>query len=224
MVSKRTLVFLKKLRRFFLTTVLGGIVVVLPIYIFGAIVRVVFNFTSRILSPISSMLSFSENVNSWIVDLLSLTIVIMLFFLIGLGVRTEFGRQMLSVIEENWLGKVPFYTMLRDTVRQILGQEKMPFRQAVLVDVYSNSTLMTGFVVDETADGSYFTVFVPTAPNPTNGYIFHVKREQLKFIDLRSEDVLRSVIAMGTGSAALFQVTEEISEEAAGEQEQEAEG
>lgn len=218
MVSKRTLVFLKKLRRFFLTTVLGGIVVVLPIYIFGAIVRVVFNFTSRILSPISSMLSFSENVNSWIVDLLSLTIVIMLFFLIGLGVRTEFGRQMLSVIEENWLGKVPFYTMLRDTVRQILGQEKMPFRQAVLVDVYSNSTLMTGFVVDETADGSYFTVFVPTAPNPTNGYIFHVKREQLKFIDLRSEDVLRSVIAMGTGSAALFQVTEEISEEAAGEQ------
>lgn len=205
MVSKRTLVIAKKLRRFFFTTVLGGIVVILPIYIFGALIKVVFNFTSRLLTPVSSLLSFSSDVNRWIVDLLALAIVIFLFFLIGLGVRTELGRQLLAFIEENWLAKAPFYILLRDTVRQILGQEKMPFRQVVLVDVYSNSTRMTGFVVDSTKDGSYYTVFVPTAPNPTNGFIFHVKREQLEFLETKTEDALRSVISMGTGSAALLE-------------------
>ncbi|NUO00287.1 MAG: DUF502 domain-containing protein [Saprospiraceae bacterium] len=205
MVSKRTLVFAKKLRRFFFTTVLGGIVVVLPIYIFAALIKVVFNFISALLAPVSNLLSFSSDVNRWIVDLLAFAIVIFLFFLIGLLVRTELGRQLLTFIEENWLGKAPFYTLLRDTVRQILGQEKMPFRQVVLVDVYSNDTLMTGFVVDSTQDGVYYTVFVPTAPNPTNGFIFHVKREQLKFLEIKTEDALRSVIALGTGSAAMLE-------------------
>jgi len=205
MVSKRTLVIAKKLRRFFFTAVLGGIVVVLPIYILGALIKVVFNFTSLLLKPISSLLYFSSDVNSWIIDLLAFVIVIVLFFLIGLSVRTELGRQLLAFIEENWLAKAPFYSLLRDTVRQILGQEKMPFRQVVLVDVYSNDTRMTGFVVDSTKDGAYYTVFVPTAPNPTNGYIFHVKREQLEFLETKTEDALRSVISMGTGSASLFE-------------------
>ncbi len=208
MVSKRTLVIFKKLRRFFFTTVLGGIVVILPIYIFGALIRIVFSFTSRFLSPISQLLYFSKDVNTWIVDLLAFAIVIFLFFLIGLGVRTRLGQQLLAFIEENWLGKAPFYTLLRDTVRQVLGQEKMPFRQVVLVDVYSNDTRMTGFLVDSTPDGIYHTVFVPTAPNPTNGYIFHVKREQLVFLETKTEDALRSVIGMGTGSSALFSETQ----------------
>lgn len=205
MVSKRTLVIAKKLRRFFFTTVLGGIVVILPIYIFGALIKVVFNFTSRLLTPVSNLLSFSSDVNRWIVDLLAFAIVIFLFFLIGLLVRTELGRQLLAFVEENWLAKAPFYILLRDTVRQILGQEKMPFRQVVLVDVYSNDTLMTGFVVDNTKDGLYYTVFVPTAPNPTNGFIFHVKLEQLKFVETKTEEALRSVIGLGMGSSAMFE-------------------
>lgn len=205
MVSERTLVIAKKLRRFFFTTVLGGIVVVLPIYIFAALIKIVFAFISGLLAPISNLLSFSNDVNRWILDLLAFAIVIFLFFLIGLLVRTELGRQLLAFVEENWLAKAPFYILLRDTVRQILGQEKMPFRQVVLVDVYSNGTRMTGFVVDSTKDGSYYTVFVPTAPNPTNGFVFHVKREQLDFLETKTEDALRSVISMGTGSAALFE-------------------
>ena len=205
MVSKRTFVIAKKLRRFFFTTVLGGIVVILPIYIFGALIKVVFNFTSRLLTPVSSLLSFSSDTNKWIIDLIAFSIVIFLFFLIGLVVRTELGRQLLTFVEENWLAKAPFYILLRDTVRQILGQEKMPFRQVVLVDVYSNDTLMTGFVVDNTKDGLYYTVFVPTAPNPTNGFIFHVKREQLKFVETKTEEALRSVIGLGMGSATMFE-------------------
>lgn len=205
MVSKRTFVIAKKLRRFFFTTVLGGIVVILPIYIFAALIKVVFNFTSRLLTPVSSLLSFSSDTNKWIIDLIAFSIVIFLFFLIGLVVRTELGRQLLAFVEENWLAKAPFYILLRDTVRQILGQEKMPFRQVVLVDVYSNDTLMTGFVVDSTKDGLYYTVFVPTAPNPTNGFIFHVKREQLKFVETKTEEALRSVIGLGMGSATMFE-------------------
>ena len=79
----------------------------------------------------------------------------------------------------------------------------MPFSQVVLVKVFNSETLMTGFITEE-MDDELFTVFVPTGPNPTNGFIFHVKRNQLVFVDTKPEDAMRTVIGVGTGSHILF--------------------
>ena len=64
---------------------------------------------------------------------------------------------------------------------------------------------MTGFVTDHRKDGTY-TVFVPTATNPTNGFVVHAKERELEFLDIRPDDALRTIIGMGTGSHLLFGV------------------
>jgi len=75
---------------------------------------------------------------------------------------------------------------------------------SVLVDVYGNGTRMTGFITDEHASGNY-TVFVPTGPNPTNGFIFHVQADQIERLDqTKTDDALRSIIAVGVGSNAIM--------------------
>lgn len=208
MVSRRTRVFFKRLRRFFFTTVIGGVVVILPITIFVALVRFVFIFTTRLLAPISNLLDFPTDLKKWLLDLIAFGIVIALFFLIGLIVRTEFGKRFFSSIEKNWLSQLPLYDTVRDTVRQFTGQKKMPFSQVVLVDVFGTPTRMTGFVTEELGEG-YYTVFVPTGPNPTNGFIFHVRAEQLEFVDVRPEEAMRTIIGVGTGSDILFRKKEE---------------
>ena len=38
----------------------------------------------------------------------------------------------------------------------------------------------------------------------TNGFIFHVKKEQLEFVDTRPEEAMRTIIGVGTGSEVLF--------------------
>lgn len=57
---------------------------------------------------------------------------------------------------------------------------------------------MTGFITDET-DGIY-TVFVPTAPNPTNGFVFHMPANQVELLNVETDKALRSIIAIGVGS------------------------
>lgn len=79
----------------------------------------------------------------------------------------------------------------------------MPFRQVVLVDAYNTGVLLTGFVTETAAEGIY-TVFVPTAPNPMNGNIYHVPVSQLRFLDIEPEKAMRSIVGMGTGSSILF--------------------
>ena len=203
MVSNRTRVFFRKLRNFFFTTVIGGIVVVLPISLFIVLIRFIIRFTTRLLAPIKELLKFSTDVNEWIIYLIAFGIVIFAFFLIGLFVRTRFGKRLFTNLEKKWLSPLPLYDTLRETVQQFAGQKKMPFSRVVLVDVFGTPTRMTGFVTEE-LDEDLFTVFVPTGPNPTNGFIFHVKKAQLEFLDIRPEDAMRTIIGVGTGSGILF--------------------
>ena len=195
-----------RIKKFLLTTIIGGFLVVLPLGLLVAIVQFLVNFLRRVLSPMRGLISFSPNVETWLIDLISFLVIILAFFVIGLIVRTGVGRRVHSVIENRILKQIPFYSTLRNTVQQFVGRKKMPFSQVVIADVMN--TKMTGFVTDEHPDGTY-TIFVPTAPNPTNGFVFHVDKAQLRFLSVRAEDAMRTVVGMGTGSAQLFEPTEE---------------
>ncbi len=199
--------FLRRVRHSITTTILGGLVVVLPLTLFIFIIRLLFNFIIGLVSPVSNLLGFSESINKWLINLIVLAAILVLFFLIGLVVRTEMGKKFFSRLEEQWLAPLPFYSVLRETVQHLFSKDKMPFSKVALVDPFGSGMLMTGFVTDELPNG-YFTVFVPTAPNPTNGFIFHVKPEQIHFVDVRSEEAMRSVISLGIGSAGLFAAME----------------
>jgi len=195
--------FLRRLRNFFFTTVIGGLVVVMPISLLLMIIRFIFNFTTNFLDPIIKLFDFENKVGEWLIDLIALSAIIMLFFIIGLTVRTELGSKLFNRIDKQLLSQLPFYSILRDTVQQFFGNKKVPFSQVVLVDVFNNDTLMTGFVTGELENGLY-TIFVPTGPNPTNGFIFHVKKHQLTFLKVRPEEAMRTIIGVGTGSEILF--------------------
>lgn len=192
---------LKRIQSFLITTIIGGFAVVLPIGLLIGIIRFIYNFLARMLSPVRNIIGLSSSAQAWIVDLISIVIIVVAFFLIGLIVRTGIGRRIQSVVDRRILSRIPFYSTLRDTVNQFIGRKKMPFSQVVVADVMN--TKMTGFVTDEREDGTY-TIFVPTAPNPTNGFIFHVDRKELDFLDVRPEDAMRTIFGMGTGSALLF--------------------
>lgn len=197
---------IRRAKRFVITTVLGGLVVVLPLTLLGFIIRLLFDLIIGLIRPLSSLFGFSDDVNEWLINLLVLGIILLLFFLIGLAVRTEVGQRLFQSIEEQWLKPLPFYSILRETVQQLFSKDKMPFSKVALVDPFGSGTLMTGFITDE-LPGGYFTVFVPTAPNPTNGFIFHLPPERVTLVDVRTEEAMRSVISLGIGSAKLFSPT-----------------
>ncbi len=201
-VTRKNLVWWQ-LRRFFITTIIGGLTVILPITLLVAVARLIFNFITGIIEPVGRIFSFSDDMSKWVVRLVALVIVIAAFFVVGLIVRTEFGNKFFKNLEEQFLMQLPLYKVIRDTVRQFVGVEKMPFSQVVMADVFGDGVWMTGFVTDEHANG-YFTIFVPTAPNPTNGFVFHIHESKIRFLDVKSEDAMSSIIGLGIGSKMLF--------------------
>ena len=53
---------LKQIRRFLVTTVVGGFAVVLPMALMVAIVQFLFDFVTRVISPMRGLIKFSPDV------------------------------------------------------------------------------------------------------------------------------------------------------------------
>ena len=74
--------------------------------------------------------------------------------------------------------------------------------QLIWLKLFQNETMVTAFVTDRHNNGTV-SVFVPTGPNPTSGFIYHLPEKYVHPVDVPVEDAMRSVISCGAGSDML---------------------
>lgn len=188
---------------FIIDTLVKGFLVLLPLMIIAFILSILFDFIFDLLMPLSHLLQPGTEEPHWVFTFLSVIILASFLFMIGLFIRNKVGRTYFIKFERKYLSSIPLYNMLHETVNQFTGVKELPFNQAVIIDPFNSGVLMTGFVTDKINE-EMFCVFVPTAPNPTNGNIFHVKKEAITFLDVTSQDAMRTIIGMGAGTTKLF--------------------
>ncbi|MCB0375328.1 MAG: DUF502 domain-containing protein [Sinomicrobium sp.] len=193
----------QSLGRFFLTTVIGGLIVLLPLSVFLIIFRFALNLLIGVVSPLSNLLRFGEHTPKVAADTMAIMILVLVFFIIGLVVQMPRGRAFFTRLEKDFLDRIPFYTTVREMVQQFTGKGRSPFSQVVMVDLYTNDTRMLGFVTDELEDDIY-AIFVPTGPNPASGCIYYVKRHQMDFLNVRPEEAMRCIVAVGNGTRIML--------------------
>ena len=194
---------MEKIKSFVLTSLLGGVMVVLPVVILFAVFSWMFGFITNMIQPLTDLIVAKSHIREVIADILVIAIILAACFFIGLAVRTRLGRFLFNLIELRLLKIAPGYTLIKETVLQILGSQRAPFTSVVLAQIYQNDTLVTAFVTDEHPNGSC-TVFVPTGPNPTSGFMYHLKAKYIHRVDVSVEEAMRSVISCGAGSTKLI--------------------
>jgi uncharacterized membrane protein len=190
------------LKNFLATTFLGGLVVILPLAIFAILANWILSLIGGVLDPIVSL--FPEKWNQTLLKMAAFAVIVIICFLIGLLVKTQFGSSIFNWVEENWMAKLPFYSTIKETTQQLIGKDKTPFAKVVMVDPFGSGVKMIGFVTDEEPNTKRYTIFVPTAPNPTNGFVFILKEDEIEFLDVRSEEAMRTIIGLGSGSAGII--------------------
>ncbi|MCM8529314.1 MAG: DUF502 domain-containing protein, partial [Lentisphaeraceae bacterium] len=156
------------------------------------------------ISPITKIIVGENSDLTFAGDLLVIVTIIALCFFIGLFVKTKIGSWLFTLMENSLLLRLPGYGMVKETIAQLFNtNEKSPFASVALCRIFGNDTLVTAFVTDKHENG-YFTVFVPTGPNPTSGNIYHLKPEYVHEIKASTEETMRSIISCGAGSKPLI--------------------
>ena len=134
-----------------------------------------------------------------------LTLAIVL--LTGVLGRNFVGRYLI-VWWEAFLQRIPIVNTIYSSVKQVSDTVFSPsgkaFRKAVLVEFPRPGIWSVGFVIGAPGDvltrpiGEGFqTVYVPTAPNPTSGYVLIMPHSEITDLDITVDDALRFVLSMG---------------------------
>ena len=109
---------------------------------------------------------------------------------------------------EKILGRVPFVSTVYRTVKQIVdtfGKEnRAVFNQVVMVEYPRKGCYTIGFLTNDAAGETeavigreLTTVFVPTTPNPTSGFLLFVPREEVYGMDMSLGEGMKLLISGG---------------------------
>ena len=196
--------FFNRIQNFLRTTLIGGVVALAPITLIILLFRWVINLIGRILTPLVETIIQDPDPNPYYkfaLYLLSVTAILLFFFIIGLIVRTRLFV-FLNRAEDRYLVKIPGYKLVKETVQQFFGKNRSFFKEVVLVDIFNSGTLMTGFITDD--QDEIISVFVPTGPNPTSGNIYHLERDRVIKTGASVDVGMKTIISCGAGSAEVF--------------------
>jgi len=140
-------------------------------------------------------------------DILATFIVICLVALLGYLSRYVFGKYFLEVGERMIQG-IPGVSAVYNTVKQIVDtfstQNRNLFSKVVLVQYPRPGVWTLGFLTNkeqaeaQTRTGrEVWTVFVPTSPNPTSGFLLMLPREEIIELEMSAGEGMKMVISGG---------------------------
>lgn len=133
--------------------------------------------------------------------------IITLIILLGLLAKNFFVNKIL-LFGESILMKVPLVNKIYSAIQQIsktfLINKQGVFSRAVLVEYPRKGIFVPGLVTGENdgeiqkkTEKNLVSVFVPTTPNPTSGFLLFVPKDELIELDMSIEDCMKLTISFG---------------------------
>lgn len=132
---------------------------------------------------------------------------LLIILVVGILGRNFIGRR-LVLWWEALLGRIPVVSAIYSSVKQVsdtlLSPSGQAFRKPVLVEFPRAGAWSVGFVVGSPGEGiagakagDHASVYVPTAPNPTSGYVLIVPLTDVVDLDITVDEALKFVVSMG---------------------------
>ena len=192
-------------------TLLAGLVVLTPIILTIYLLALLFHLLDGILknSVVRFLLEHIGLANLKIpIPGLGVLAILLLLFLTGIIARNYFGKKLIEL--GNWIvTRIPLinriYIAIREIIEAILSEKREVLKKAVLIEyprkgLYSIAffTQDTKGPVQDTLDKDVISVFLPTTPNPTSGYLLFVPKKDVIELEMPVEDALKLVISGGS--------------------------
>lgn len=150
-----------------------------------------------------------ENPNlSLVWDVLTTILVILLIAFLGYLSRWVLTRYF-AKLTERFINNIPGIGAVYRTVKQIVdtfsAQKRNVFEKVVMVEYPSPNSHVLGFLtnrangeVQSRTDSERWTVFVPTTPNPTSGFLIFYPKDRVIEMDMSVSDAMKLIISGGS--------------------------
>jgi uncharacterized membrane protein len=194
-----------RLRSSFLT----GIVVIAPVGLTIWLLWSVMGWVDSVILPLVPSTILPEKYIG--INLRGIGLIIFLLFTIIIGwiAKGILGRSMIS-FAESLVQRMPVVRTIYSGIKQIsetvFAQSERSFEKACLIQYPRKGIWAIGFVSTEAKGEVYkqinpnnklMSIFLPTTPNPTSGFLLFLPKEDVIELEMSVEDAAKLVISAG---------------------------
>lgn len=193
---------------------LTGLVTLLPLavtiwalkFILGLLTRPFMGLMTKLLKELPDYWVFTNGKAAHLLStILILFSILFITFFLGFFARRFFFDKLLK-LGDKILGRIPLvnkiYKTSKEIVQSLFSGKQQLFKQVVLLPFPYKGSYCLGLISRESpqtftdASGREMqSVYIPTTPNPTTGFLVMVPREELVFLEMTSEEAMKYVIS-----------------------------
>jgi uncharacterized membrane protein len=175
-----------------------GLLAVVPLVLCYFVVRFLY------LAVDQKVANLIEKVIGFRIPGLGILLVLLILYLLGLAASNWAGKQVFSLIGRV-MDRIPIIKTVYHLGKQfgtaLSLPEKQAFKRAVLVEHFKpgvhSIAFVTGEVVDGTSGARLLRLFIPTAPNPTTGFMVMVASDKVRDLPWTVQEAMNAVISGG---------------------------
>ncbi|MCT8328842.1 DUF502 domain-containing protein [Albidovulum sediminis] len=145
-----------------------------------------------------------------VLDLRGIGVVIFLVFTVVVGwiAKGILGRSLIAW-GESMVDRMPIvrsiYSGVKQVAETVFNQSEAKFDKACMIEyprpgiwaIGFVSTSAKGEILMRLPEDDVLTVFLPTTPNPTSGFLLYVPRRDVIYLDMSVEDAAKLIISAG---------------------------
>jgi len=189
----------------------AGVVTLVPLLVIAALINWLISMSDQAIALLPT--AYQPEV-LFGMDVPGLGIVLAFIFIIFIGaLATHFvGRHVMRLVDQI-MGRIPLirnvYNATRQFLESVLGDSSQAFKEVVMVPFPHQGCMVMGFVTGEsplpaaTGEEASVSVFVPSVPLPTTGWLLFVKTSELQYVDISVEEGMKLLLSGGAVSAPI---------------------
>jgi uncharacterized membrane protein len=188
--------------KFLKTTVIGGILFLVPIIIFIAIIGKALALTNKLAVPLAESLPVDSIGDFAVVHILAVAILIGICFVAGMIARTNAAKKMVNSLETNVLDKIPAYELLKAKTQSALTPEETQSLRPAMTRFDDSWQLV--FEIERLADDKV-VVFLPGSPDPWSGSVCVVTADRVTPLEMSVQAAAKLMKRLGRGATDTLQ-------------------
>lgn len=192
-----------RLKRYFLTGLVVGVPISATIYLAWAFVA----FIDRNVLPLVPNRLNPDTLLPWNIPGLGVLILVAGITLLGFLAANLFGNALLT-LGERIVARMPvvrtIYTGIKQIMQTVVAQGDDTFQEVCLFEYPRKGIHAIGFVTSSTGGEigravgkEMISVFLPTTPNPTSGFLLFIPRAEAHILNMTVEEGAKLVISAG---------------------------
>jgi uncharacterized membrane protein len=196
-----------KLKKIFIT----GLAIIIPVGLTLYILIFLIDMMDNLLKIIPFRYQ-PETLLGFRIPGLGVIVTVVLIFVCGLVAKSYLGYKIVSS-GESLVDKIPFVRSIYQSIKQVsdsmFADRRSGFKKVVLVEFPRKGIYTVGFVtgkpgpeIQSKVGQTCISVFLPTTPNPTSGYLVIIPEDDLLQVDMTVEEALTYIISVGIVTAS----------------------